>query len=807
MSFSRIFLVFGLFLLLFQASYAKADNTLLPDPLGQQSADDYLEPHDTDSGKLPSGTGVTAPQTGGHTPAPELEQAGERALISGVPRYYQPGLSIWGACEGDEFPAGCGPVAGAAIAGWWERRGFSGLMTGGQNADGLPYDTIFELGRGRYMDRITGCDQTAVLPDKFKSGLQTYLNERSDIDFTVTKYTIEENSDFESLWSMVKSEIRAGRPLVYLFRADGDNIYSGYDFANHYAVVVGFDEQYGKKILIVQGNWGDGNWSTGYMNTYANDESYGNNDYLELGHFARPEAAINYNLFTIRPEEEPDYSGECSDWLLITTRFHSPNPNDGVNSEYFEPETFYMRDQPEWGRTSSISLQDDICFVAEWHDYDADGTYDDVDNCPGLANNQSDSDNDGVGDACDFPNLQLSMRYGKTPYIRTDLGGNRSRLSFNLYTTLRNNGTDPVPAGSVLRIRWAQEAVEFGGGDASAAATVSVAQSKNASGRLVYGVNKSSGIIAMPYNPFESSSQTITLSSDFMPNSSVSLDDQRFYVTVDEGDCILVTHTADVNDTLEEELDENNLVALEGYDTLSDCYGVLDVDYSAIISGIVGQEPATGPQNELEPDIVKAGLAQVIDIIRDVGPNGGLIDIGPLVLDIPEGAFSQTMPIRISKASQQPPMNSIGDVWDITSQGKAARPMTLTIGYDESDLGSVNENSLAVFTYQNGWVPLPSSVDAAQNTVSASLSHFSLYALAPRPKMLNASRLIKPGETLKEVSNTTFNGREALRLKKMRKTRFLGIVPVDMEVEITVDRENESVVDEKKPWWGFLAFD
>ncbi len=110
----------------------------------------------------------------------------ERALISGVPRYYQDAIDLPAPCESG-FPSGCGPVTGATILGWWTRQGVNGLMLTGVAADGLPQDTIFELGRGQYMDRIAFCEGTAVEPYRFKSGLQKYLDDFASVPFYVSK--------------------------------------------------------------------------------------------------------------------------------------------------------------------------------------------------------------------------------------------------------------------------------------------------------------------------------------------------------------------------------------------------------------------------------------------------------------------------------------------------------------------------------------------------------------------------------------------------------------------------------------------
>jgi hypothetical protein len=40
---------------------------------------------------------------------------------------------------------------------------------------------------------------------------------------------------------------------------------------------------------------------------------------------------------------------------------------------------------------------------------------------------------------------------------------------------------------------------------------------------------------------------------------------------------------------------------------------------------------------------------------------------------------------------------------------------------------------------------------------------------------------------------------------KRRKAKFLGVMPVEMDVESIVDKESGKEMKEKKPWWSFLT--
>lgn len=610
------------------------EQDLEPDDTGLTPADDIDPKGDNDTPNYNQGNN-----------APDPEPAGRKVLISGVPKYYQTMMSNPAMCFGAEYKTGCGPVTGAAILGWWERRGVSGLMLGGTDANGLPENLIIDLGSGDYMVRLPDCDgsATAVLPDNFKSGLQEYFDDHSSIDFTVTKHKITKNSDFDYLWGIVKTEIESGRPLVYLYRAGGEKKSGGYQFADHYAVVVGYDQNGGKRNLIIQPNWGSGTWSTPYMNTYDESDNHENDTYLDISHYARDEAAINYNLYTIKPDESYNYSGECSGWVLADANFHDFHPHDGVDSEYFKPEESFLKDGNSWTKTPYISLQDDICFVAEWTDTDGDGIYDGEDNCIDDINpDQEDTDGDGIGDVCDKPDIVLYMFYDNPKYTTTELQDGKTRLTFNISSYLANEGTEPVSAGEEVVITWSQEVIKMGSGNNAqnnqqqTNAVLKVAHIITNTGKvkLRYALravnqNQNQNVQAMQitenFNPLVYRHQVLNLAAGLLQDANIQLDDQQFAVTVDSlDDCVLVSHTANAEDNLAEELNEDNVATSEAYNTLQNCYGVLEVDFDAVISDIVGKDPVLNPglDKDLQGQITKAGMNKLIEIYNTVGEYG-----------------------------------------------------------------------------------------------------------------------------------------------------------------------------------------
>ena len=66
---------------------------------------------------------------------------------------------------------------------------------------------------------------------------------------------------------------------------------------------------------------------------------------------------------------------------------------------------------------------------------------------------------------------------------------------------------------------------------------------------------------------------------------------------------------------------------------------------------------------------------------------------------------------------------------------------------------------------------------------------------------------MKKGETIKKITPITRNGKKAIRVNKIKKTRLLGLFPIDMDIESIIDEETGESMEEKNPWWVFLTRD
>lgn len=127
--------------------------------------------------------------------------------------------------------------------------------------------------------------------------------------------------------------------------------------------------------------------------------------------------------------------------------------------------------------------------------------------------------------------------------------------------------------------------------------------------------------------------------------------------------------------------------------------------------------------------------------VANIGPAGGTVtaDHGRVTLVFPAGALTTSTPISVTPlaALTPPPGGYIGTVYELGPTGSQfAQPMTLTMPYSPSALpAGVGATSLTLHTQVNGaWQPiLDSYVDTIAHTVTARVSHFSLWAPCSLP--------------------------------------------------------------------------
>ncbi|MBI4917526.1 MAG: hypothetical protein HY825_16925 [Acidobacteria bacterium] len=119
-----------------------------------------------------------------------------------------------------------------------------------------------------------------------------------------------------------------------------------------------------------------------------------------------------------------------------------------------------------------------------------------------------------------------------------------------------------------------------------------------------------------------------------------------------------------------------------------------------------------------------------------IGHDGGRVEFGALSLEVPAGALEEPTAITVRQL-EDAPWGTIGPAFDFGPDGLTfAVPSRLTITFDELELpAGTDAESLAVRVLEDGrWVPLGGGeVDAGGGTVSALVSHFSVFGVAADP--------------------------------------------------------------------------
>ena len=108
-----------------------------------------------------------------------------------------------------------------------------------------------------------------------------------------------------------------------------------------------------------------------------------------------------------------------------------------------------------------------------------------------------------------------------------------------------------------------------------------------------------------------------------------------------------------------------------------------------------------------------------------------------IVLDVPSGAFAESVDVTVTQLSAAaapppPPGEKAAAVWSFDTGGvEPAKPLTLTIAYDPSSLGSLSPDRLGVYLYNattGTWTWVGGAVDPSTDTISVAVSHLSTYA-------------------------------------------------------------------------------
>lgn len=158
-------------------------------------------------------------------------------ILSGIPGY--------------DVKRGCGAAAGVNIVGYWDKKGYSNLISSNNDYD----DVEIEL-HNRMLTIYVGGGNWATTPPHYEDGLQSYLRKRySNFDVT-SKYCVNSGLDFD----LIQTEIYNNRPGTICYQ--GHPIY-GY----HYVTFVGYKTNGNTNYYIIKDGW------HGSTNVYRNADS------------------------------------------------------------------------------------------------------------------------------------------------------------------------------------------------------------------------------------------------------------------------------------------------------------------------------------------------------------------------------------------------------------------------------------------------------------------------------------------------------------------------------------------------------
>jgi len=116
---------------------------------------------------------------------------------------------------------------------------------------------------------------------------------------------------------------------------------------------------------------------------------------------------------------------------------------------------------------------------------------------------------------------------------------------------------------------------------------------------------------------------------------------------------------------------------------------------------------------------------------------GEVIASGAVEIFVPPETQGEQPPISVQPVSEPLPptpegSTSVGEAYEIESEGELAGPVLITLSYDPAELppGAKEENLYIGTKVGDGWEAVPDGfVDTAHHTVSASVTHFSIFGL------------------------------------------------------------------------------
>ncbi|HWB75899.1 MAG TPA: hypothetical protein VG755_13115 [Nannocystaceae bacterium] len=177
-------------------------------------------------------------------------------LLRGVPNLYQQSVDIpnvpW--CH-DRVGVGCGPVATAELAIWYDNLGYDELLDHHHDTNGLFLwqDLTAEL-REDFIDVTCWGGATYATNENLAEGTFDFFFDRG-VPAGVVHDTVEVSEE-SSAWNTIRDEIELNRPLILGFNSD--SVPLGQGSMDHFALITGHSTTIGTKEIHLNMGWGLG---------------------------------------------------------------------------------------------------------------------------------------------------------------------------------------------------------------------------------------------------------------------------------------------------------------------------------------------------------------------------------------------------------------------------------------------------------------------------------------------------------------------------------------------------------------------
>ncbi len=198
--------------------------------------------------------------------APGLAQVVTVTDITGieVPEYYS--------------GVGCGPLAAASLMGYWDQRGYEGLL-GVSGWDQVRLTSHVSAELDILAEYLNTDSDGWTLSNNVPSGLEAYALNEGGYEFDA------ENYSFSYLESLFRGEIDAGRPMMFLVDWDGSGS------SNHFVPVFAYDDRGAEGLFY------------GYYDNWNEEEGLLWADFTNLAHDVEWGVSLGT---TFVPLSEPD---------------------------------------------------------------------------------------------------------------------------------------------------------------------------------------------------------------------------------------------------------------------------------------------------------------------------------------------------------------------------------------------------------------------------------------------------------------------------------------------------------------------